>query len=151
MKEILLVEDSPTDADFVQRSLKAVGVINPVRWICDGSEAMAYLQQVEVTAAIAPTIPSILFLDLKLPGRNGFEILQHLQNRPVFDKMLCVALSQLTDLRSIKRAYEYGAYSFLSKPIQLVDLRELIRAFPGYWAFGVRPAIAAEPVPALAL
>jgi CheY-like chemotaxis protein len=148
MKEILLVEDSPPDAELLQRSLKSVGVINPIRWICDGTQAMAHLEQVELMTAITGT-PSILFLDLKLPGVNGFQILKHLQNRAVFAEMLCVALSQITDLYSIKRAYRYGAYSFLSKPIQPTDLRELIRSFPGYWMFGPNPN--RMPTPAAAL
>jgi CheY-like chemotaxis protein len=147
MKEILLVEDSPTDAEVLKRALKDVGIVNPVHWIQDGTEALAWLRQAELIAAITPVIPSTLFLDLKLPGVDGFEILQYLQGQPVFSPMLCVALSQITDLRSIKRAYQYGAYSFLSKPIQQRDLRELIRAFPGYWSFGHNPKQgSAEPI-----
>jgi CheY-like chemotaxis protein len=149
MKEILLVEDSRSDADHLQRSLKSVGVVNPVRWIWDGTQALTHLEQAELTAAIAPAIPSILFLDLKLPGVSGFEILKHLQGRAVFNEMLCIALSQITDLHSIKRAYGYGAYSFLSKPIQLVDLRDLIRSFPGYWMFGSSPDRMTAPAAAL--
>jgi CheY-like chemotaxis protein len=80
MKQILLVEDSPTDAELLQSALKAVGATNPVHWISDGNQALKHLEQAEVTAPIAAVIPSVLFLDLRLPGVSGFEILEYLQS-----------------------------------------------------------------------
>jgi CheY-like chemotaxis protein len=152
MKEILLVEDSPTDARLLQDALQAVGIVNPVNWIWDGTRALNHLQQVELTAPIAPVVPSILFLDLKLSGVTGFEILKYLEGRTVFADMLCVALSHMTDVLSVKRAYRYGAYSFLAKPIQSGDLREVIRSFPGHWMFGRKPdSVLVQSSPAVAI
>jgi CheY-like chemotaxis protein len=148
MKQILLVEDSPTDAELLQSALKTVGATNPVNWISDGNQALKHLEQAELTAPIAAVIPSVMFLDLRLPGVSGFEILEYIQSRPAFSHMLCVALSHITDLQSMKRAYRYGAYSFLSKPVQPIDLRELIRSFPGYWTFGRATDALAASVPA---
>ncbi|SRR5258706_3626537 len=135
MQEILLVEDTDSDAELTLRTLKVVGVANPVRRIPDGAEAMAYLTRLEKTSDVAAG-PSVLLLDVKLPGFTGFEILQRIKGRPALSKTLRVVLSQLDDTKSIKQAYAFGADSFLSKPVGELDLRELIRTFPGHWIVG---------------
>ena len=147
MKEILLVEDSDADAEPVPRILKTVGVVNPVRRLLNGVEAMAHLNHAEKMSAIMPSIPSVLLVDLKLPGISGFEILQRIQHRPAFSKMLRVVLSHLADTHSIKRAYGLGAQSFLTKPLNELDLAELIASFPGYWSLMARPAKVAPQIP----
>lgn len=133
MQDIFLVEDTDSDAELLVRTLKLVGVANPVRRISNGAEAMSHLIYLEKTGLSA--VPSVLFLDLKLPGLSGFEILQRIQGRALLSKMLRVTLSQIDDTRSIKQAYVLGAHSFLIKPVTELDLRELIGTFPGYWAF----------------
>ncbi len=137
MKEILLVEDLDSDAELIQTALKVAGVANPVRRLVNGEQAMAYLSQAEEAAAIGPSVPSILLLDLKLPGISGFEILERLRDRQAFARMLRIVFSQFGDSNSIRRAYSLGAHSFLSKPVQPADLRGLIEMFPGYWMFDV--------------
>ena len=139
MKEILLVEDTDRDAEILQAGLKLAGVANPIRRLVSGTDAMDYLSYVEAAAAIGPPLPSIILLDLQLPGVSGFEILEHLQ-RPSFAKTLRIVLSHFGDTESLKRAYSLGANSFLSKPPQQADLRELFTSFPGYWSFTVNPA-----------
>jgi len=135
MKEILLVEDTDADAQLVERTLERVGVANPVRRLRNGVEAVAYLDKTAATAAIAAPIPSILLLDLKMPLMTGFEVLEWLQGRAEFAKMLRIVLSQLDDNRSLQRAYTLGAHSFLIKPVGDADVRGVIEGFPGYWTF----------------
>ena|SRR5689334_14580279 len=140
MKEIFLVEDSNADAESVQRALKSLGVVNPVRRLINGPEAMVHLNRAEKISATTPAIPSVLLLDLKLPGMTGFEILERIQHRPAFAKILRVVFSQLDDTNSIKRAYSLGAQSFLTKPLNQSELTELIASFPGYWSLAAKPA-----------
>src|SRR5215216_3952562 len=130
MREILLVEDTEADAELVEKALRRLKIANPVRWLQDGLQALSFLGQVEQAAAIGPPVPAVLFLDMKLPGMSGFEILQRLQ-RPAFANMLRVVLSNVDDTKSIKQAYSLGANSYLVKPFRDADLWELIRAFPG--------------------
>src|SRR2546423_14172053 len=139
MKEILLVEDSDADAESVQRALRSVGVANSVRRLLNGAEAMGHLSYAEKMSAITPAIPSVLLLDIKLPGMSGFEILERIQHRLAFGKMLRIAFSHLDDTNSIKRAYALGAHTFLTKPLNQSELIELIATFPGYWSLNVRP------------
>jgi CheY-like chemotaxis protein len=135
MREILLVEDSDADAELVRRALGRLNIANPFRHLRDGVQALAYLIQVEQAAAIGPPLPAVLFLDLKLPGMDGFEILERIQERSTFAGMLRIVLSNIDDTKSIKRSYGLGAHSYLVKPFRDADLAELIAAFPGYWSF----------------
>ena|SRR5258705_484248 len=130
-REILLVEDSDADARLVRRSLQLAGVTNHLRHFAHGKEAMSYLMQ--ATQVAGKPAPSVFLLDLKLPGVNGFEILQWLQHHPEFSHSLKVVLSQLDQIDNIRKAYSLGAHSFLSKPFCQEDLHELITFYPDYW------------------
>jgi len=140
MKEILLVEDSDQDADLVRRAFTLAWIANPVRRFANGTEALAYLTHAEAAAAIGPPVPSVVVLDLKLPGMTGFEILKFLQGRKAFEKTLRIVLSQLDDTCSIKQAYALGANTFLAKPMKESELSDLIITFPGHWVVAGNPA-----------
>jgi CheY-like chemotaxis protein len=133
MKEILLVEDSDQDAEAVGLAFRRFGVVNPVRRLRDGPEALGYLIRAEEVAAIGPPLPSVLLLDIRLPGLSGFEILEYVQTRRAFAPALKIVLSQLEDIHSIKHGYALGAHSFLTKPITQSELGNLVEAFPTYW------------------
>jgi CheY-like chemotaxis protein len=134
MHEILLVEDSDTDAELLERALRVAEVTNPIRRFADGGQALAYFkEQASQSSAGELEKPSILLLDLKLPRASGFEILAYLQGSWSLRHMLKIIVSELDDLESIRRAYALGAGSFISKPIHQQDLRALIKAYPEYW------------------
>ena len=141
MQEILLIEDSDSDAQLLQRALKQAGVANPIRRLPTGEEAIAYLNQAIQSEGIGLPIPTVLFIDLKLPGVSGFEILEQVRSLPALAKALRVVISSLEDTRSIKMAYAAGAQSFLAKPATPVDISELVQSFPGYWTFLGRDGI----------
>jgi len=133
MREILLVEDSDDDAQLLQRALKAAKVANPVCHLTDGTAALDYLRdRVDKPAEI----PSILLVDVKLPGATGFEILTFLQSNAAFSKMLRIVVSDLRTIEDIKKGYALGAQSFLAKPVHGQDLAELIKTYPHYWMLG---------------
>jgi CheY-like chemotaxis protein len=134
MDEIILIEDSDSDARLIQRSLQLAGVNNPVRQFWTGKEALTFLAQAEKLAQKQDgNLPRILFLDLKLPDSSGYEILMWLQSRKAYAKALKIVLSQLEDIFSIKQAYALGATTFLTKPATQQELDELIRVYPTHW------------------
>jgi len=134
MHEILLVEDCDTDAELLERALRAAEVTNPIRRFVDGGQALAYFkEQANNSFAGESEPPSILLLDLKLPRASGFEILAYLQGSWSLRHMLKIIVSELDNLESIRRAYALGAGSFISKPVHQQDLRALIKAYPEYW------------------
>src|ERR1051325_2495468 len=144
---ILLVEDSDSDAALIERALRTAGVANPIQRVGNGTDALASLTMKERSnAAIDPAPLGILLLDLKLPDQSGFDILKIIQSRQFFSRVLKVVISSAGDMENIKRAYTLGADSFISKPVTLVDLRELISSFPDRWVL-VDSATAKAPVP----
>ena len=141
------MEDSDSDAALIERALRNAGVSNPIQRVGNGTDALASLTIKERSnAAIDPAPLGILLLDLKLPDQSGFDILRIVQSRRFFSKVLKVVISSMTDMENIKHAYTLGADSFISKPVTLADLRELICSFPDHWVL-VDSESAKPPVP----
>jgi len=131
VSEILLVEDTDTDAKQAEAMLKRLGIKNPVRRLLDGQEAMYLLTNLAEDPSAMP--PSVIFLGLRLPYVTGFEILKWMQDKPVFQKSLKIVFGTLDDLSTIKNVYFLGANSFLNKPITPQELCEVVESFPQYW------------------
>lgn len=131
---ILIVEDSADDAKALDIVLEQAGIRNPIEVVHRVSDAIACLSYATAHADSLKTSPvSIILVDLKMPGKNGFQLLDWLNNQPELNDVLVVVISGLDDLASIRRAYASGADSFLTKPCSLADLENLIRWFPQYW------------------
>jgi len=102
--------------------------------LSNGFQALAYLRgDGEFANRKKHPLPAVLFLDLKMPAVDGYDVLDWLQRRPEFKSMLVIALSGWAQLANVNRAYALGARSFLTKPCTEGDLANLQQAFPGYW------------------
>lgn len=134
-KAILLAEDSSDDEHLFKLILTRNGIENPVMVVRDGAQAVAYLQGTgDFIDRDKHPLPVVLFLDLKMPGMDGFAVLEWLNLHPEIKKsLLIIVLSHLGDARQIQRAYNLGAHSFLPKPFTQQDSENLIRHFQGYW------------------
>lgn len=134
IKPILLAEDSEDDAILIQVTLKRAEVLNPVLAVSDGVQAVAYLKGDKFYADrnLFP-LPGIILLDLKMPHKNGFEVLEWWKMQPHLKDILIVVLSGYYDLESIRYAYSLGARSFLIKPCKVEDIINLRQAFSGIW------------------
>ena len=132
---VLIVEDSADDAQWLTRQLSDAGVCNPCDVVTSGSDALAYVEgRGRYALREKYPMPRVILLDLKMPEMDGFELLSRLQRLPEREDMLIVAVSALDDLESIRRAYQLGADSFLSKPCERVDVESLIQGFPKFWS-----------------
>jgi CheY-like chemotaxis protein len=127
-RPILLAEDFEADAVAVQRLLKKVGVPNPVIVVPDGGEAIAYLNnEGPFRDRQRFPLPDLLLLDLKLPTKNGFEVLEWCRTQPHLKDLFIVVLSGHYQLRDVNRAYLLGARTFLTKPASQADILNAIR------------------------
>jgi CheY-like chemotaxis protein len=131
---LLLVEDDPNDVFLMGRALKGAQIGNPVQVAADGQEAIRYLAGSEKYAdrTLFP-LPSLVFLDLKLPYKNGFEVLQWIRTRPDLESTLVVVLTSSSEERDIEKAYKLGARSFLVKPPTQEMLLALMVSLKAYW------------------
>jgi CheY-like chemotaxis protein len=131
---ILIAEDSDSDIFFLLRAFAASRVTNPIFLVRNGAETMAYLEgKGKFANREAFPLPGIFLLDLRMPAPDGFEILRWRKTRPDLAKILIVAISNFDSTRSINMAYEAGASTFLSKPLNGEDVRSLVDSFEEYW------------------
>ena len=134
-KLILLVDDNENDRVLLERTLRRLGVANPIRQLADGEDAIQYLSgEGDYADPQNHKSPVILLLDLKMPRKSGFEVLQWLKEHPV-EPCITLVVSELHALSDVNRAYQLGATSFLSKPLDEAEIRECLRNHPECWDF----------------
>lgn len=140
---ILLVEDDQYDRLLLQRAFRKAGIANPLQFITDGEAAVQYLAGDDPYAdRDRYPLPTIVLLDLKLPRKSGFEVLQWLRQQPELRHLLVVVLTSSKENTDINRAYQLGANSYLVKPPTFDGLQDLIEVFDKYWMnFNERPEI----------
>jgi CheY-like chemotaxis protein len=131
---VLLVEDSADDALLMQRAFQASPSGHVVHWVDNGNDAILYLcREGRFADRARYPLPSLILLDLKLPVKNGFEVLRWTRSYPAFATIPMVVLSDCHDARIIRRAYELGANSFVRKPHNCELRMAVIKALQDYW------------------
>ena len=131
---ILLVEDEPSDVFLMKRAMKSAQISNPLQVARDGQEAIDYLSGIDKFSDRTQfPIPSIIFLDLKLPYKNGFEVLTWIRSQPHLDLSLVMVLTSSSEERDIAQSYKLGARTFLVKPPNPAMLLELMVSLKDYW------------------
>ena len=145
-KLILIVEDFEDDAKLLQVLLTQCGIVNPVRIALSAEETMNYLTGGPAfgNRSMHP-LPGVVFVDLKLPGISGFDLLRWMKGHPELKNTFIVVLSATGDLTSVQAAYALGANTFLIKPCRPADLENLIICYPEFWQRATSPRLAQPP------
>lgn len=131
---ILLAEDNEDHALLTRRAFKQAGLINPLFVVEDGEQAIAYLKgEGKFSNRSEYPLPTLLLLDLKMPHKNGFEVLDWLRRQPTLAALRVVVLTTSDQIHDVNRAYQLGANSFLTKPVDFRDFVQLSSAIKGYW------------------
>ncbi len=114
---ILIAEDGDDDLFFMKRALKGVDVPYELRVVTDGQQAIDYLSgENEYANRTLWPLPDLLFLDLKMPRQNGFEVLEWIRTQPSLDRLRVVVLTGSPEARDRQRAQTLGAATYLVKP-----------------------------------
>jgi DNA-binding response OmpR family regulator len=132
---ILLVEDDPTDYRLIQRAFNKLNNGFEIFRLTNGDEVVAYLGgNSPYENRGAHPMPAIVLLDLKLPRRSGFEVLEWLRRQSSgLNRMPVIVLTSSRHSSDINRAYDLGANSYLVKPDTSAELEELASQFQTYW------------------
>ncbi|MBA4149333.1 MAG: response regulator [Verrucomicrobia bacterium] len=139
---ILIAEDDPNDALFLQRAMQRAGVNNPIRIVEDGEEAIAYLEGREPYSDRQKyPFPSFVWLDIKMPKKNGFDVLGWMRGHPKCSIIPCIVWSSSREERDVRVAYRLGANCFFRKPTRTEDLEKVVKQIFEFWATAERPDV----------
>jgi CheY-like chemotaxis protein len=131
---ILLAEDNEDHVLLIKRAFAKANLLNPLQVVNDGQEAIAYLagEGIYADRSLYP-FPGLLLLDLKMPNRDGFDVLKWLRHERRLPQLRIVVLTTSDRVFDMQRAYELGAHSFLTKPVDFRDFVQLGPAIKGQW------------------
>ncbi|MCX8109798.1 MAG: response regulator [Syntrophorhabdaceae bacterium] len=124
---ILLVEDDPNSVSITTYIFNKAGLGNNLQVVKCGEDAIAYLSGHGVYSnRKAYPFPSLVLLDLYMPGIDGFEVLSWVKKQKEFQDLPVVILTSSYDSEDIQRCYELGANNYLLKPISIDSVKEVI-------------------------
>jgi len=137
MKEeipILLIEDDEDDIRLVQRAFSKGRIANKLYTVRDGEEAIEYLGNTGryTDRAEAPR-PGIILLDLNMPKVNGHEVLKWLKGQEQLHSIPVVILTTSDETRDIDQAYNEGASTFITKPVEFSNFLDAVITLGKYW------------------
>ena len=134
-KYILLVEDDPNDVLLIQRAFAKAGMKECLRVARDGQEAIDYLNgSGQYANRVQHPMPFLILLDLKMPGVDGFQVLDWVRSSPEVKRTLTVVLTSSNLQSDVDRAYELGANSYLVKPVEFDEMASMVQRFEVYWS-----------------
>src|SRR5262249_17375864 len=103
---ILLAEDNEDDVILIERAFRKAGLLSPLMVVRDGEEAISYISGFGRYSDRAQfPLPDLFLLDLKLPMRDGFEVLRWIQTQPELKKLPVIVLTQSDRIRDANQAY----------------------------------------------
>lgn len=132
--EILLVEDTPADAELTIRALEKHKLGNNVVWVKDGAEALDFLFATGAYAGRDITRPpKVVLLDLRLPRVSGIEVLRRVKGDERTRLVPVVALTSSKEDVDIEECYRLGVNSYIAKPVSFDDFVKVVGELGLYW------------------
>jgi len=131
--EVLLVEDSTSDAEMILRVLRKNNLANRLVHLPDGAEALDFLFCEGEYAGRESNLPRVILLDLKMPRVNGIEVLTRLKLDERTKKIPVVILTSSNEDPDIQVCYKLGANSYVVKPLEYNDFYQAISNLGLYW------------------
>jgi CheY-like chemotaxis protein len=131
---ILIVDDNEDDIFFIRRALDRAGINNSVHVVENGEQALEYLKGVgRYSDRNVYPLPKLTFMDVKMPGKSGLEVLGEIRRDSRFKHLVIVMLTTAGYARDISLAASLGANSFLIKPSDTDDLNKIFQKAADYW------------------
>ena len=131
---VLLVEDDLNDIFLVKRAFKMAHIHNQLQIVTDGQEAISYLRGVDKYAdRQAYPLPKLMVMDIRMPRKSGFEVLEFVKSNPSLRRIPVVIVSGSDNPADINRAYESGANAYMIKPMDFREVEHLFQSITTYW------------------
>jgi CheY-like chemotaxis protein len=131
---LLIVEDSDEDFETLQRFLSSSQLVIPIYRCNNGDRAWEFLLQTGQYAnpEFAPR-PSLIVLDLNLPGTDGRQVLYRIKQNDNLKSIPVVVFTTSSNPKDVAICYEYGVNSYIVKPIDFAKLKRSIQTIVDYW------------------
>ena len=133
---VLLVEDSPGDADLTKETLETGKLWLTVDVVTDGEAALDFLYKRGAYPGVAT--PDLVILDLNLPRLSGGEVLAAMKQEPTLRAIPVVMLTSSDAEKDIAASYSLGVSCYVTKPVGLEAFQAIVRAIEGFWFTVVR-------------
>jgi CheY-like chemotaxis protein len=134
LRTILLVEDNPKDVELTLEALTEHNLANHVVVVKDGVEAMEYLRYEGKYKLRNQGNPAVVLLDIKMPRKDGIEVLHAIRGDDKLKKLPVVMLTSSREGPDLKRCYELGANAYVVKPVDFEDFIEAVKQVGVFWA-----------------
>jgi CheY-like chemotaxis protein len=131
---ILLADDDPDDRLLVWEAVREGGVPGELHAVNDGEELLDYLRQHgRFASSKSHPRPDLILLDLNMPRKDGRETLAEIKQDPKLRWIPIVAFTTSSACDDVRRAYDLGVCSYITKPQSFDGLVELMKTLGQYW------------------
>ncbi len=134
IRTILLVEDSPADAEMTVDALREAKLANLVVHVEDGVDCLDYLLYRGAWADRPVGNPVVVLLDIKMPRMNGLDVLTHMREHDELKRVPVVILTSSREERDLARSWDLGANAYVIKPVDVEQFFDAVRTLGQFWA-----------------
>jgi two-component system, response regulator len=134
LRTILLVEDSPVDAEMTMDALRGANLANPVVHVEDGVDCMDWLYARGAFTHRQVDDPAVVLLDIKMPRMNGLEVLTQMRADDRFRRTPVVILSSSREESDLVRSWDLGVNAYVIKPVDVEQFFQAVRTLGQFWA-----------------
>ena len=127
---ILIGEDDADDRFLLQTAFEEVRPNSQLAFVENGVELLRFLLDKSEQES---SLPVFILLDLNMPKKDGREVLRELKAHPVLQRIPVIMFSTTNNEHEIRRCYELGANSYITKPDSFGGLQDIVKALCGYW------------------
>lgn len=134
LRPILLAEDSLKDVELVLAALKKNNFANEVVVARDGAEALDYLYRRGKFEGRAASLPIVMLLDLKMPKKDGLEVLRQVKSDQDLKLIPVVMLTSSREEADLVKSYRLGVNAYVVKPVGFQQFVDAIKQTGNFWA-----------------
>ena len=131
---ILLAEDNPNDVELTIEALDQHNLANRVTVAHDGVEAMEYLRREGAFKDREPGDPAVVLLDIKMPRKDGLEVLREIRSDPALKKVPVVILTSSREEQDLITSYDLGVNAYVVKPVDFPHFIDAVKQLGVFWA-----------------
>lgn len=129
--EILMVEDSPSDAALAVEAFKNGMIANKLNIVENGVKALDYL--LKRNGFETAVTPDLILLDLNLPIKSGFEVLEEIKKDEVLKRIPVIVLTTSSEEKDVLKTYDMQASCFITKPVEFDNFVGAVQALRQFW------------------